>query len=346
MPSVPARFCSRSAPESNRALSAVLLLLPDFALILLGFGLRRTMHLGDHFWIGLEKLIYFVLFPALLFHAIARTRIDFAAAAPFVASGMAAMCGGMLLGLLARPLFGPRPMVFASQFQCAFRFNSYIGLAVAAKLHGEAGIAAMGILIGAMVPLANLASVWMLARHGRSGVLREIARNPLIIATFAGLLFNLGGGVLPDVAGQFLGRLSEASIALGLLAVGAALKLRGGRSAHPPAPAPRAGVTGTRFARSQSGRGPAAGRCATGYIVGVKLLAVPAIAWMAAHTLGLKGVYFDVVVMFGALPTASSAYILAMRMGGDGAGVAWLISATTLGAMLTMPLWLVALGAA
>ena len=55
-------------------MSSVLLLLPDFALILLGFGLRRAMHLGDHFWVGLEKLIYFVLFPALLFHAIARTR--------------------------------------------------------------------------------------------------------------------------------------------------------------------------------------------------------------------------------------------------------------------------------
>lgn len=299
-------------------MSAVLLLLPDFALILLGFGLRRLMHLGDHFWTGLEKLVYFVLFPALLFHAIARTRIDFAAAAPFVASGMAAMCGGMLLGLLARPLFGVRPMVFASQFQCAFRFNSYIGLAVAAKLHGEAGIAAMGILIGAMVPLANLASVWMLARHGQSGVLREIARNPLIIATFAGLLFNLGGGVLPEVAGQFLGRLSEASIALGLLAVGAALKLRGESGARLP----------------------------SSYLLAVKLLAVPAIAWGAARLLGLHGAYFDVVVMFGALPTASSAYILAMRMGGDGAGVAWLISATTLGAMLTMPVWLVALGAA
>ena len=298
-------------------MSSVLLLLPDFALILLGFGLRRLMHLGDHFWSGLEKLIYFVLFPALLFHAIARTRIDFAAAAPFVASGMAAMCGGMLLGLLARPLFGPRPMVFASQFQCAYRFNSYIGLAVAAKLHGEAGIAAMGILIGAMVPLANLASVWMLARHGQTGVLREIARNPLILATFAGLLFNLSGGALPEVAGQFLGRLSEASIALGLLAVGAALKLRGESGAHLP----------------------------SAYLLGVKLLAVPAIAWGAARALGLQGVYFDVVVMFGALPTASSAYILAMRMGGDGAGVAWLISATTLGAMLTMPVWLVALGA-
>ena len=276
------------------------------------------MHLGDHFWSGLEKLIYFVLFPALLFHAIARARIDFAAAAPFVLSGAAAMAGGMLLGLLLRPLFGSRPMVFASQFQCAFRFNSYIGLAVAAKLHGEAGIAAMGILIGAMVPLANLASVWMLARHGQSGVLREIARNPLILATLAGLLFNLSGLTLPEVAGQFLGRLSEASIALGLLTVGAALRLRGDSDSRLP----------------------------SAFLLGIKLLAVPAVAWMVARALGLKGVYFDVVVMFGSLPTASSAYILAMRMGGDGAGVALLISATTLGAMLTMPLWLAALGAA
>jgi len=299
-------------------LHPALALLPDFALILLGFGLRRFMHLGDHFWSGLEKLVYFVLFPALLFHAIARTRIDFAAAAPFIASGAAALCGGALLGWLAQPLFGARPMVFASQFQCAFRFNSYIGLAVAAKLHGEAGIAAMGILIGAMVPLANLASVWMLARHGGAGVLREIARNPLILATAAGLLFNLSGATLPEAAGHFLGRLAEASIALGLLAVGAALKLRG--------------VAGNPL--------PSA------FLGGVKLLAVPAIAWGAARATGLEGVYFDVVVVFGALPTASSAYILAMRMGGDGAGVAWLISATTLGAMLTLPLWLVALGTA
>ena len=49
--------------ESTLALA----LLPDFALILLGAGLRRGLHLGDHFWNGLEKLVYYVLFPALLF---------------------------------------------------------------------------------------------------------------------------------------------------------------------------------------------------------------------------------------------------------------------------------------
>jgi hypothetical protein len=54
---------------------------------------------------------------------------------------------------------------------------------------------------------------------------------------------------------------------------------------------------------------------------------------------GLAGLNYQVVVLFAALPTASSAYILAMRMGGDGKSVAWLISATTLGSMLTLPLW-------
>ena len=69
------------------------------------------------------------------------------------------------------------------------------------------------------------------------------------------------------------------------------------------------------------------------------MLALPAVAWGLGRILGLEGVAFQVAVAFAALPTASSAYILAMRMGGDGRSVAWIISATTLASMLTMPLW-------
>jgi predicted permease len=290
-----------------------LALFPDFALILLGYALRRWMTLGDHFWAGLEKLVYFVLFPALLFNAITRTPLSFAAV-PLIGTGAAAMAGAMLLALLARPLFPISPISFASQFQCAFRYNTYIGLAVAAKLHGAAGIAAMGLLAGGMVPFANIAAVWMLARHGSTSVWRELARNPLFLATLAALLWNLGGLGVPAPVGHFLGRLAEAAIALGLLAVGAALKLRGTLGAD--------------------GRGAAA------YFLVVKLLAMPAIALGVARLVGLSGIHFDVVLVFAALPTASSAYILAQRMGGDGARVAWLISASTLLGMVTLPLWL------
>ncbi len=292
-------------------METALLLLPDFSLILLGFAIRRWMGLGDHFWSGVEKLVYFVLFPALLVNAILRTRLDLAAATPLLATALGAMAAGMALAWLARPLFGVKTMVFASIFQCGYRFNSYIGLAAAGLLFGTPGIAALGLIIGLAVPFANLASVWMLARHGETGIWREIGRNPLIWATLAGLLLNLAGFVPPKPAAIFLGRRADASIALGLLAVGAALRLQG-----------QSGVLGASL-----------------YLSAVKLLALPLVAIVLGTGLGLSGTYLGVAVLFASLPTASSAYILAMRMGGDGRSVAWIISATTLASMLTMPLW-------
>jgi predicted permease len=293
--------------------AVALALLPDFALILLGAGLRRALHLGDHFWSGLEKLVYYVLFPALLFSGLVKTRIDWTAAGPMLGVVAGATGAGMLLGLGAR-LLPISPVAFASQYQCAFRFNSYIGLAVAGTLFGVPGIAAMGIVTGLMVPPANFAAVWMLARHGESGVWRELAKNPLILATLAGIAANLGGLELPAGLLDFLGRLAQAAIVLGLLAVGAGLRL--------------AGADG------------AANHAATAYLLAVKLVAVPAVAWLLIRWMGLSGLYADIALIFCALPTASSAYILAQRMGGDGPRVARLISAGTLLGMLSIPVWL------
>ena len=292
-------------------MNTALLLLPDFALILLGVAIRRWMHLGDHFWTGVEKLVYFILFPALLINAIVKTRLDLTAAVPLLATAFAAMVGGMALGLLPKLVVRLPPMTFASVFQCSYRFNSYIALAVAGMLYGPPGIATMGLIVGAAVPLANLVSVWMLARHGDVGLWREVARNPLIWGTAAGFLHNLAGFIPPAPVQAFLTRLADASIALGLITVGAALRLEG--------------TPGLRALSS--------------WLVAVKLLALPLIAAVVGRWLGLEGLNFQVVVLFAALPTASSAYILAMRMGGDGRSVAWLISATTLGSMLTLPLW-------
>ncbi|GBG03447.1 hypothetical protein AZSI13_27740 [Azospira sp. I13] len=291
--------------------TTALLLLPDFALILLGVALRRFMPLGDHFWMGLERLVYFVLFPALLVNAVLKTRLDLAAAGPLLITAFLCMVTGMALGWAGLRFFRLKPLVFASIFQCGYRFNSYIALAAAGLLFGNPGIAAMGLVVGAAVPVANLVSVWMLARHGEAGVLREVARNPLIWATASGFLLNLAGFVPPQPLQMFLSRLADASIALGLLAVGAALRLKG-----------QSGVRGASF-----------------LLLAIKLLALPLAATFIGPWLGLSGLYLHVAVLFAALPTASSAYILAMRMGGDGQSVAWLISASTLGSMVTMPLW-------
>lgn len=65
------------------------------------------------------------------------------------------------------------------------------------------------------------------------------------------------------------------------------------------------------------------------WLATVKLVALPPTALGLGALFGLNGLALGTLLLFAALPRASSAYILAMRMGGDGPGVAWLITATT-----------------
>ena len=76
------------------------------------------------------------------------------------------------------------------------------------------------------------------------------------------------------------------------------------------------------------------------YLVAVKLVAMPAAAFLLARNYGLEGVYFNTLLVLAALPTATNAYILAVRMGGDGPIVASIVTANVLAAMVTLPVWL------
>ena len=215
-----------------------------------------------------------------------------------------------------RPLLHAPDKVYAATFQSFFRFNSYVGLAIADSLHGQAGLAAIGLLMGFMVPIANVASVLMLARHSESHWLREILLNPLILATAGGIAFSLGGLALPVMLNSALGLLSQASLPMGLIAVGSGLRLQGLQSE----------------------------RSTLWYGVLAKLLVVPAIAWELATLFGLSGVYFNIAVLMAALPVSTMAYVLATRMGGDGDTIAAQVMLSTMLAALTLPLWLFLLG--
>lgn len=287
------------------------ILVPDFALILLGVFLVRITDWGPNFWLGLEKLVYFVLFPALLFFATSRAPLNFGQTGKLVQVAMAVLLAGIALSWLAKPLFRSGPMVFESSMQVGFRFNSYIGLAVATRLGGEEGASLMALIIGFAVPICNMAAVHALV-HRSGGLVKELARNPLLIATVAGTTLNLLGGAVPEVAGSVLSRMGNAAIALGLIAVGAGLRL--------------------------SGTGPDRGISA--YLLAVKLLMLPAMAFFLGRWAGLSTLQLQILVMFCALPTASSAYVLATRMGGKGALVSFLVSASTLLSVGTLPVWL------
>jgi len=297
----------------------LLLLLPDFLLILTGFALCRYTSLDRPVWEAAEKLVYYLLFPVLLFNSISRSVLQPSATLHLALGGLAVVGSGVLLAYALRLWRGVDAQTHASGAQVAFRFNSFIGLALAERLQGAQGVAWVALLIAICVPLANVAAVWPLARHGGHGYLRELGRNPLILSTLAGLvanfLANLLGLRLPEAAAISLQKIGLAALPLGLMAVGAGLRL----GALKDSPKLAAALLAIRHA------------------------ALPLLAFALAWALELAPGQRSILVAFAALPTASSAYVLAARMGGHASFVAGLVTVSTLLGMLTVPLWLMLL---
>ncbi len=286
------------------------LLLPDFMLIVLGYALARWSALDRPLWDSAERLVYYLLFPCLLFVAIVRQPIALGTLASLGGAGLALTTLGIVLAFALGRSGSVDASAHAAGAQIAFRFNSYIALALAERLGGAGGVAAMAVIIAVVVPLCNVAAVWPLARAGGQHYGRELLRNPLIVATVAGLAANLGGLVLPEVAATTLQRLGAAALPLGLMAVGAGLRIGALREA------PRLAAA----------------------LLSIRHLVLPAVTLLLVRQLALTPVQQQIVVMFSALPTAASAYVLAARMGGRGEFVAGLVTVSTLLGMLSVPL--------
>ncbi|HEY9271069.1 AEC family transporter [Achromobacter sp.] len=297
-------------------MSVALLVFPDFMLVALGWALRHKLNFSREFFAGTERLVYFVLLPALLFQSILRTPITAGNAAMLLQASAAVIVAGIALTWLAGWVLRPSSLSLASAAQCGYRFNTYLGLALSASLGCTQGQTIMALIVGFAVPMANMAAVYGLARHSGGNLLRELARNPLVISTLAGLACNLAGLHLPGPLDTALARLGAAAIALGIICVGASLSWEGGK-----------------------GHG-----ALIAWMLTVKLAALPAVALLVAHVLALPPLESQMLLLFAALPSASAAYVLAMRMGGDGRMVAVLISLGTLFSALTIPLWLMLTG--
>ncbi len=177
------------------------LLFPDFSLILCGYLICRFTALNRSVWQQVDSLVYFFLFPVLLFHSIVKSPLDVVAASSLIGAGLSLAACTILLSysLPYWPLIGPRldRRDHAASAQVAFRFNSFIGLALAERLAGPQGLLLIAVLIGFCVPLFNIGAVWPMARQAKTGFVRELLRNPLIIATASGLVANLLGFRLP-----------------------------------------------------------------------------------------------------------------------------------------------------
>lgn len=287
------------------------LILPNFVLIFVGLVLSRRFAYARLFWEGLEKLVYYVLFPALLLRSLATARIDLATTGVLVACALGFTLAGLALSL-APALLRVDRRTLASGSQCAYRFNTYIGLAVAGSLFGSPGVALTALVLGAMIPLVNVSAVALLATHASRGLAAELASNPLIVSTLAGFAWNALGAPVPGFIDQTLSLLGQASLPAGLLCVGAAIRLERGNGSIP----------------------------LHAYWLAVKLAVLPALALLLAHLAHVQGMQAQVLLLCAALPTATNAYVLAVRMGGDGRTAALQVTVGTLASMVTLPMWM------
>ena len=281
------------------------LLAPDFSLILCGYLLCRFTALNKTIWSQVEILVYYFLFPVLLFTTIARTNLNIQTLTSFLEAGLLmGICGiAMAYALPYLPIVGRHidKRMHACCTQIAFRFNSYIALAISDRLGGPPALVLMAVLIGVCIPIYNIASVWPMAKHGEKGFLAEVIRNPLILATVSGLFANLVGLHIPEWATPTLQRVGSSSVSIGLMVVGAGMELGSLQKAK---------VLGTS-------------------VLLIRHLITPILAWFLAGVLGLDALQTTVLMAFSALPTASSCYVLANRMGYDGSLVAGLVTLST-----------------
>lgn len=289
---------------------------PAFGLLALGAFLRRRLLRDEAFWSGVERLVFYVLLPCLLAGAISAVDLSRLPLGGMAASIWGALLIGTAVCVGASRAAGLRHPPTTSVLQGGIRFNNLMGFAIAGAVFGAPGLALGAVATGLIVPAVQVITTLAFALGGDRGrprpaaVLRQVALNPLIIACAAGFALSALGG-LPAGLSPLLRALGQASVALGLLSVGAALRL-------------------------EALRDRAVLQAATG---AWKLLAMPALTVGIARVVGVDPLPAAMAGLFMALPTASTAYVQARLMGGDAPLMAAITTTQHIAAALTLPLW-------
>lgn len=288
------------------------LIVPDVFLVLIGWLLFRTQWLSREFFNHTEKLVYYIFFPALLFHSVTQNPLSLQQITTLGLASWLLVLGGIALSFLVIPILRPTENKYHSIAQCCYRFNTYIALSISVAVANQAGLGIMAIYVALTVPVVNFAAVYTLAQKSQSRVLSAVLKNPLILATVAGFIWNATGLKLPGPADITFSRLGASALPLGLICVGASLSLQA--------------IHGAKML--------------IGWVTAIRLLIMPVLALLINLWLPLSPLEKQMLLLFACVPPATASYVLAVRMGGDGQLVALTLSISTLLAALTLPLWM------
>ena len=293
------------------------ILTPLYLLIALGMYLRRMDFPQANFWIGVERLMYFILLPALIFSSLTESSMDLGMVKWLLLAVILPVCIAGALQFLAFKLLDIKPATFTAMFQGAVRGNTLIAIVIAAWLLPQNGVALMALTITVAVLFNNLVSVAVLAHYGDAPegeitpkpLSAQLLHNPLILATFLGAVVSLSPFTLPVPLKEAMIFLGNSSLPLALLAIGASLRLES-------IPSKLFAIGWSSFAR---------------------LILTPALCYLIYRLVPFERELAWMFLVYAAMPAAMSSYVLASQMGGDAETMAQIITVQTLVAALTLP---------
>ena len=300
-----------------------LLVSPVFLLIILGNFLRRIKVPDISFWEINDKLCYWVLIPALLFHYISQINLSSEMLYSYSIIIYVGFFIAILTVLILGKLLGYPPERWTSILQGAVRQNAFIALAITGSLFGDEGLKIASIFMLIYVPSINIIIVTiMVMNFGQSKknasknelitVFIELSKNPFILAMIAGLIFSIAQSEKLKVIIDTSGLLGSAALPIMLLTIGAKIKVRD------------LALTITPILISNV----------------LKLLALPLIAFFVANYLGLSEIEVIVAVIFAAVPTAVSSHTLARQFGADDQLMTSIITTQVILSFITIPILL------
>ncbi len=300
-----------------------LLVSPVFLLIILGNFLRRIKVPDVSFWEINDKLCYWVLIPALLFHYISQINLSSEMLYSYSIIIYVGFIIAILTVFLLGKLLGYPPERWTSILQGAVRQNAFIALAITGSLFGDEGLKIASIFMLIYVPSINIIIVTtMVMNFGQSKknasnnelitVFIELSKNPFILAMITGLIFSIIQSEKLKVIIDTSGLLGSAALPIMLLTIGAKIKVRD------------LALTITPIIISNF----------------LKLFALPIIAFFVANYLELSEIEVIVAVIFSAVPTAVSSHTLARQFGADDQLMTSIITTQVILSFITIPILL------
>jgi predicted permease len=292
----------------------ILVLLPIFLLICLGYVFKRFAFPHEDFWAMADKFTYYVLFPSLLVYKLTVANLSGVNGFSLVAVALLALLVMFALTLLLGRFKAIKNDAFTSVIQGSIRFNTYVFLALVDAIFGDEGLVVAAFLIAFAIVFINFLCIgsfsYYMTNHAFNikNMFKSIFKNPLIVACLLGIFLNISTLEIPVVLLNAVSILSQAALPLGLLSVGVGLQL-------------------THIAQA---------KYELFLATFLKLLIFPLVMFVCAKWFDLPLMQQYILLLFAAMPTASSSFILARQLGGDLKLMSSIITVQTLLCIVTL----------